>query len=49
LAVTRVANIGCASAPKFALSHVEIASTRLDYSRRFDQSKMPEWRDPRGA
>lgn len=22
---------------------------RLDYSRRFDQSKMPEWKDPRAA
>lgn len=22
---------------------------RLDYSRRFDQSKMPAWQDPRGA
>ena len=21
---------------------------RLDYSRKFDQSKMPEWKDPRG-
>jgi hypothetical protein len=20
---------------------------RLDYSRKFDQSKMPEWKDPR--
>jgi hypothetical protein len=22
---------------------------RLDYSRRFNQTAMPEWKDPRGA
>jgi len=25
------------------------AAERLDYSRQFDQSKMPAWRDPRGG
>jgi hypothetical protein len=33
------------------LSEAEISklspAARLDYSRRFDQSKMPEWKNPR--
>jgi hypothetical protein len=24
-------------------------AARLDYSRQFDQTKMPAWKDPRGA
>ena len=24
------------------------AAERLDYARRFDQSRMPAWKDPRG-
>jgi hypothetical protein len=23
-------------------------AARLDYARRFDQTKMPDWKDPRG-
>ena len=36
--------------PKSAEEIVRMSlAQRLDYSRRFDQTKMPAWKDPRAA